>query len=354
MKPALLIVLTLVIGALLATVFSAQAPSPSLDVTRAPNPSPAPAPSASPRPSFHDRRGVYLTAYAASNPSLLESVLSHSTNFGLNAVVIDVKNNDGDVCYASQMPLARAIGAVRPLLDLPKLVEELHRRGFYVIARQVVFYDPHLAKHLGEAGPWVPPTSTQAVSYNLALAQEVAASGVDEIQFDYIRFADDGPIGPDYSARCAAVEAFLVQARQTLSLPISVDVYGRVMWPWNAQKIDPIGQHLESMARHVDVVSPMLYPSHFVEAELKADPYGTVKRTMLQGKARVNVPLRPYLQAFAMAIPEGMDLPTYILAQIRAAQETGADGYLFWNPRADYSGLWEALGRDLASRTQRP
>lgn len=354
MKPALLLVLSLLIGALLAAVFSAQAPSPPWELAHPPSPSPAPPPSAAPRPSFHDRRGVYLTAYAASNPSLRERVLSHSLKFGLNAVVIDVKNNDGDVCYDSQVPLARTLGAVRPLLDLPKLVEELHRQGFYVIARHVVFYDPRLAKHLGEEGPWVPPTSAQAVIYNLALAQEVAAAGVDEIQFDYIRFPDDGPIGPDYSARCAAVEAFLVQARRALSLPLSVDVYGRVMWPWNAQKIDPIGQHLESMARHVDVVSPMLYPSHFVEAELKADPYGTIKRTLLHGKARVSVPLRPYLQAFAMAIPEGMDLPTYILAQIRAAREVGADGHLFWNPRADYASLWEALSRDLASRTGTP
>jgi hypothetical protein len=83
----------------------------------------------------------------------------------------------------------------------------------------------------------------------------------------------------------------------------------------------------------VDVVSPMLYPSHFVEPELKADPYGTVLRAMAHGKARVRAPLRPYLQAFSMAIPSGRSLPEHILAQIKAAEESGADGYLFWNPK---------------------
>lgn len=350
MKPAFVLILSVLLGMLLATTFSVHAPSPPVEAALAS----AEKQSSLTKPSLHERRGVYLTAYAAANPALLADVLGKSEKFGLNAVVIDVKNNDGDVCYASRVPLARALGAVRPLLDLPELVAELHRRGLYVIARQVVFYDPRLARYLGEPGPWVLPTSAVAVAYNLALAKEVAETGVDEIQFDYIRFPDDGPIGPDYSERCTSLEAFLAQARQALALPISVDVYGRVMWPWNAQRIDPIGQHLESLARHVDVISPMLYPSHFVEAELKADPYGTVRRTMFHGKARVSVPLRPYLQAFAMAIPEGLDLPTYILLQIRAAEESGADGYLFWNPRADYSGLWQALSGHLASRTQAP
>jgi len=88
--------------------------------------------------------------------------------------VIDVKNNEGEVCYPSQVPKARAIGAVRPVLDLARLVQELHQRGFYVIARQVIFYDPMLAKHLGvPTSPWVLPTEAEAVSYNLAIAKEV-------------------------------------------------------------------------------------------------------------------------------------------------------------------------------------
>ncbi len=321
-------------------------------VAHAPHPPEIPSPSGEPHPTaaeapkrdIHGRKGVYLTAYAAANPALFSQVLEQSRRFGLNAVVVDVKNNNGEVCYPSQVPLAQTIGAVRPVLDLPKLVEELHGHGLYVIARQVVFYDPLLAKHLGSAAaPWVLPTVGPALAYNLAIAQEVEALGVDEIQFDYVRFPDDGPIGPDYSQRCKAVEAFLHEAQDELSLPISVDVYGRVMWPWNAQRIDPIGQHLEGMARYAHLISPMLYPSHFVEEELKADPYGTVFRTMSYGRARVTVPLRPYLQAFSMAIPVGMSLPQYIVAQIRAAEASGADGYLFWNPRGDYTALWEAL-----------
>jgi len=345
MKPASFFLVLLLGVLVLCIAFLAQAPSP---------PETASPPQSSgekkiletsvPSNSIHGRRGVYLTAYVAADSAMVAQVIAQSRKFGLNAVVLDVKNNNGEVCYASAVPLAKTIGAVRPILDLHQLVDEFHKNGLYVIAREVVFYDPILAKHLGNSGtPWVLPTNATAVSYNLAIAKEVENFGVDEIQFDYIRFPDDGPIGPDYAERCTAVEAFLAQAREAISIPISADVYGRVMWPWNAQKIDPIGQQLEGIARHVQVISPMLYPSHFVEEELKADPYGTVFKTMSYGKARVGIPLRPFLQAFSMAIPAGMSLPEYIVAQIQAAEATGADGYLFWNPRGDYSALWEAL-----------
>lgn len=336
----------LVLGAfVLGIAFLAQAPSPPEEASPPPNPEvPGSTNGEKSAANIHGRRGVYLTAYAAANPALLSQVLEQSRKFGLNALVVDIKNNNGEVCYASEVPLTKTIGAVKPVLDLPRLIRDLQEKGFYVIARQVVFYDPLLAKYFGHGEtPWVLPTNNTALAYNLAIAKEVESFGVDEIQFDYIRFPDDGPIGPDYSARCEAVAAFLAQARATLSVPISADVYGRVMWPWNAQKIDPIGQNLEDIARHVHVVSPMLYPSHFVEEELKADPYGTVFRTMSHGKSRTKTPLRPYLQAFPMAIPVGMGLPEYIVAQVRAAEAAGADGYLFWNPRGDYSALWQAL-----------
>lgn len=324
--------LALIIG-LVALHWWGQAPTPA--VLSSPPP---------PTASIHDRRGVYLTAYAASQATLLDEVLDKLAQYGLNTVVVDVKNNHGEVCYPSQVALAHQCGAVKPLLDLPALVRAIHDRGMYAIARQVVFYDPFLARHLGLAtAPWVLPTVAAATAYNLDLAAEVAQAGFDEIQFDYIRFPDDGPIGPDYSSRCQAVEAFLAQARSRLDLPLSVDVYGRVTFPWNAHRSDPIGQHLEGMARWVDTVSPMLYPSHYMERAFKDDPYGTVLQALVDSTARTTIPIRPYLQAFEMAIPGGMSMADYISAQIRAAEEEGADGYLFWNPRADYTALWQAL-----------
>lgn len=320
---------------LIGLVWEGQAPAPQLEPTP---------PISESEPGFHGRRGIYLTSYALTRPDFLRRVLERLAAYGLDTVVVNVKNMHGEVCYASSVELAHVIGAVRSRIDIPEILTEIHARGMYAIARQVVFYDPVLAEHLGShAAPWVLPTDEEAVAYNVAIARELASLGFDELQLDYVRFPDDGAIGEDYSDRCSAVEAFLARVREALPVPLSVDVFGRVMWPWNARRIDPIGQHLEGMAEQVDLFSPMLYPSHYVEQSLKDDPYGTVKRALEHGMTRVDVPMRPYLQAFDLDIPLGMTLPEYIIAQIRAAEEMGADGYLFWNPRADYSALWQAL-----------
>ncbi len=323
-------------------VWRAQAPvggqNPALPAAEAPA-QPAPPP----RPSIHGRRGVYLTSYALARPGFLEGILAQLSAHGLDTVVVNVKNMHGEVCYKSAVELAGRIGAVAPRLDLPAILQAIHARGMYAIARQVVFYDPKLARYLGTGAQWVLPTDEAAISYNLELAREIEAAGFDELQLDYIRFPDGGKIGEDYADRCRAVEAFLARVREAVSLPVSADVFGRVMWPWNARGIDPIGQRLEGIAQEVDVVSPMLYPSHYVERSLKEDPYRTVSLALTYGHERVDTPLRPYLQAFDRDVPASLGLPAYIAAQIRAAEDSGADGYLFWDPGSDYTALWRAL-----------
>jgi hypothetical protein len=296
--------------------------------------------------SGHGRIGVYLTEHAAAKQTVLDGVVQAAARGQINAVVIDVKDNNGDIAYASAVPLARQIGAVFPRLDLRTLVPTLRARGLYVIARQVVFYDPRLAKHLGSSSAeWVLPSDERAVVYNLEIAQEVAGLGFDEIQFDYIRFPDGGKLEPVYESRYAAVNRFLSLARQRLSgrVLLSADLFGRVTWPWNERRIDPIGQSLEEVGERVDFISPMLYPSHYHEQVYKDDPYRTVTDALGAGLKRTTTPLRPFLQAFNMAIPSGMTLEGYIRAQVKAARALGADGYLFWNPSSDYSALWRAL-----------
>ncbi len=337
MKPTLRYGIALALGAAVVLTLSWEG--------GAPDPGPLPAPPVESRAStVHARRGVYLSCYAAWRAGYLEEVLEESVRWGLNTVVIDVKNNHGELSYPSEIPLARHMGATSTRLDLEEVVHLVHSKGMYAVARQVVYHDPKLARHLeAPGGEWVAAGDPTADEYNLAVAAEVAAAGFDEIQFDYIRFPDDGHIGEDYADRCVAVERFLAQAEEILDIPLSVDVFGRVLWPWNARMIDPIGQQLEGLATHSDVISPMLYPSHYVEEELKNDPYRTVRQALEQGALRTEVPLRPYLQAFDRALPVGMSLAEYIGEQIRAAEDAGADGYLFWNPRSEYSALWEAL-----------
>ena len=302
-----------------------------------------------PRPSLSNpgssRVGVYLTSHALAIPEIVAGVLAAREDCKLDALVINVKNMHGEVTYASLVPVAQQIGASTGRIDFELLLPELRRRGFYLIARQVVFFDPMLASHLGLVDAWVPAYEDAAVAYNLAIAEEVANLGFDEIQFDYVRFADGGDLGPKYDARYAAIEGFLAEACERLSgrVALSADVFGRVLWPWNERRIDPIGQSLEGISPLLDFVSPMLYPSHYAEQAYRDEPYRVVMEALTGAQERVTARFRPFLQVFDLKVPASMPLETYIEEQIRAATDAGADGYLFWHPACDYTALYKVL-----------
>jgi len=281
--------------------------------------------------SGHNRIGVYLTAYALTMPSILEAVYAAKDAGQIDTLVINVKNMHGEITYASSVPLATTIGASTGRLDLPSQLDELRSRGFYLIARQVVFFDPLLAAYLGLDDSWVPANDRVARDYNLEIASEVAGLGFDELQFDYIRYPDGGVLESVYEDRFSAIRAFLADAQDRLGdqIPLSADLFGRVMWPWNSQRIDPIGQSLDDMAPYLDFISPMVYPSHYFEQTYRDDPYRTVQDALVSGTTRVDASFRPFLQAFDRHLPDSMSMETYIGEQVRAAQEHGADGYLF-------------------------
>jgi len=289
--------------------------------------------------------GVYLTSFALTKADVLRGILEARRSGKLNTLVINVKNMHGEITYDSAVPLARQIGASTGRLDFREILPILRAEGFYLIARQVVFFDPYLARHLGYPKDWVPAHSPEAVAYNLAIAEEVADLGFDEIQFDYIRYEDAGDLVSVYADRYAAISAFLEQASQRLAgrVALSADLFGRVLWPWNERRIDPIGQSLEDISTHVSFVSPMVYPSHYAEDTYRNDPYAVVRDALSAGKQRIDTPIRPFLQAFDMALPSGMSLETYIAEQIRAADEMNADGYLFWHPACEYETLYRVL-----------
>lgn len=304
-------------------------------------------------------RGVYLPAAVAANPQKLQEIIENSRRVGFNALVIDIKDNHGTVTYDTKVPLAQKIGARSTLLNLNELLPHLKRLGFYVVARQVLFYDPKLAKYLSplnttrERNRWVLPADERVQQYNLAIAEEVAVAGFDELQFDYVRWPDGGAYQPIYAERYAAIERFLQRVYRQLhaQIRLSADVFGRTLWPWNIKKIDPIGQHLEAFEKFLDVLSPMIYPSHYEIEALRADPYGTVKKALESGLKR-QLRLRPFLQAFEMRIPGHLSYAQYIQAQVRATHDMGIRSYLFWNPKGDYSVLWRALSGSSESEDE--
>jgi len=309
---------------------------------------------------------LYLNRHTAS-PSTpqFKKALGIIASTPMNALVIDMKNVKGDLTYRSSLPQALRAGASKfaTIGDLRSYTKMLKARGIYLIARIAVFKDrrqartyPSRAVHTRGGGVWrdrhgemwVDPFDPKARDYTLSIAEEVARLGFDEINFDYIRFPAHRGLGYDrpdtQSNRVNAIDSFLEEARRRLhplGVKVSVDIFGYVLWNRTDTRI---GQILERMAPHVDYLCPMLYPSGFYRGSVSfsnpaAHPYDIVRISLEKGIAR-GVParkFRPWLQAFRdYAYSRHQYREHEIAAQIRAAEQLGASGWLLWNPSSRF------------------
>ena len=138
----------------------------------------------------------------------------------LNGVVIDVKGDMGLVAFRTSIPMVAKTGANRVITipDAPALIDDLHKRGLYAIARIVTFKDsplalarPDLAVRAAGGGlfsdnerlHWTDPFSQVAWDYNIRIAVEAAKAGFDEIEFDYVRFPDQARAALRKGDECA-------------------------------------------------------------------------------------------------------------------------------------------------------
>jgi len=127
---------------------------------------------------------------------------------------------------------------------------------------------------------------------------------------------------------------------------ISADVFG---WAASATDDVGIGQHWEAVSNVVDVVSPMMYPSHYGPGNFglsvpDAFPYETIERSIiaaLNRNANLETPgkLRPWIQDFTATWVEGHIRygSKEVRAQIDALKANGIDEYLVWNAGNYYS-----------------
>lgn len=311
-------------------------------------------------------KALYLSVYGIGSPALRTAALQLIDSTELNALVIDVKGDRGWIPYPSEIAFARQIGANHSITikDMPALLGSLKARGLYLIARIVVFKDDLLANARPdwavttvngqvwrdrEKLAWADPFRAEVWRYNLDIAEEAARLGFDEIQFDYVRFPDSRGVhfsrANTRANRTAAIEGFLAEARRRLApynVFIAADVFGYVCWNLDDTAI---GQQIEGLARQVDYLSPMLYPSGFQFGipgvrQPVANPYSIVSHSLAQAQQRTRLPgvrFRPWLQAFRdYAFDRSAFGAAEIRAQISAAEAANSDGWMLWNPRNHY------------------
>ncbi len=374
-----------------------------------------------PVPKDFEVRAVYLTGVMAGSDHGLR-IIRQWRQVGGNAVVFDIKDSDGSVNIPFEHPL---LGEHHVYIhDVPKFVHFLHQQNMHAIARIAIFRDEHLVvnhpdlavqsrkSHTAwrENGKlvWTDPSNPKVQDYDIALAKYVAQLGVDEVQFDYVRFPAEGdqkdaefvfqgqqpevtaagdqhdscgdgrlarpakakqggtvptagtkapgsnpkpcvaaPRGPQ---RSDVIAAFLKKAYGELhptGVLLSLDVFGVMAWQRQVD-LSHTGQDIVQMAKYCDVLSPMIYPSHFFGMDNIPHPGDepahfigeSMDRFILITKGS-GVVIRPWLQAFHWRTKTYS--PEYIKIQVETARAKGGIGFLFWNAANDYSKPFIAM-----------
>lgn len=309
-------------------------------------------------------RAVHMSALGWTSTALRDPVLAMAREGRIDTVQLDIKDESGEIGYLSRVPLAREIGATRDHYDAKAVVDDLHAAGLRVVGRLVAFRDPILAKASWRAGktnrvlqttggqPWSGSYGDYAftnfadpdvVAYNVALAEEAAELGFDDILYDYVR----RPEGALSRMRIPglrgtpeqAIVDFLATTRAAVrphGAYLGASVFGIAV-----QHPTAVAQDIPAIAEHVDYVAPMVYPSHWGPGEYgvarpESQPYEITTRSVaaFTGQVRgTGAQVIPWLQAFSLAHPYGS---AEVAAQVRAAADAGASSFLLWDPACRY------------------
>ena len=329
-------------------------------------------------------KGIYVTGPKAGSGGM-EDLIRLVDETELNAMVIDVKNDEGNLTFRltneeipQDIPVLDRISemqaGIRYIRDIQTMMQELKDHNIYTIARIVCFKDPILAAaqpELALAKPdgkpvtdanglaWVNPYRQEVWEYLTELAEMAADLGFDEIQYDYVRFpvgsdADAADYGVDMEAypKRQAIQDFLSYAGDRLhekGCVVTADVFGTIIG--SETDVQTVGQDYTALGQTVDAISPMVYPSHYANGVFglkvpDAHPYETVSAAM-QGSAEElqEIPeaeravVRPWLQAFtATWVPGHISYNgTQIREQIQAVYDAGYEEWILWNATNRYS-----------------
>jgi hypothetical protein len=309
------------------------------------------------KPKDFIAKGIYINTSNAGTRFILDSA-ERLKQCGGNTIVFDAKDDLGAITFRSDIPkkFCPAENYTPNIEDISKMIELLHRMGMHVVARVVVFRDPIMARNKPNwvyTKQFLNPTNPEVQEYLLTVIREIANTGVDEIQLDYIRYHADSEknTGVEGKNRTDIITGFIKRVHDITSqkgILLSMDMFGIVIWQ---RPIDVmvVGQDVKMLSQYVDIISPMLYPSHFEKGfsginNPADEPYKFIYDGISMMKELIGdkVTVRPWLQAFPMGITKGFG-PWYMESQIKATLDSCGSGWLFWSPQNKYTFSFSAM-----------
>ena len=322
-------------------------------------------------------KGIYLSAYTVASKRF-STILDSAEASGINTVIFDVKNMHGDILYSTRQKGDLARKNIKPTITINKVTKQLHGRNMRAVARVVMFHDEFVANadstlqpeysdgtawHESERrGPrWLDSSNKKVQKRLLEFIDEIASSNIDEVQMDYIRFPTQGKIGEaifdfmeEDSLKIQRDSTYIMREKSDIittfvkqikgvcdsyGVTLTADIFAIVAWQRKAD-VQKTGQKIAALSKNTDAIHPMIYSSHFSDnfgfrSDVPNEPYHIVfKSTKLTiDNTSKNCSVVPYIQANSWKVNYGKE---FLIAQIQAVKDSGADGYLLWNAAGNY------------------
>lgn len=155
-------------------------------------------------------RGIYVPVDVLSDDELFASFLEEAKGAGINALLFDMKTEEGNLTYASSQESVKEVGvSIETPLDLAGRTEEIKNAGLLPMARIFAFMDtvtsannPDMAiRYMDAEGvvwlddaseqggrSWLSPYSEKAQKYILDIMYDAELLGIESVLIDGFSF----------------------------------------------------------------------------------------------------------------------------------------------------------------------
>jgi hypothetical protein len=260
-------------------------------------------------------KGIYISQLTLQNTKYISYLITNAKEVGINTFIVDYER--GSPAYRKNIAL-------------------VENAGLKYVARIVVFPSGGTDEEVLSEPYW---------ESRYVLVKQAIDLGAKAIQLDYIRYKPSEPPSHMNAEHIYKVISWFKTKLEPLHIPLQIDVFGIAVFGESKY----IGQNLKLFAPLVDVMCPMLYPSHFEPYQYHSKhPYETILESITALRAQLDgkVPFKlyPYIEMsnFRLWHPDS-EIAGYIYAQIKATQDGKSDGWYAWSAGNKYNYLFKAM-----------
>lgn len=315
-------------------------------------------------------KGAYLPFSALQDTAQLRQTLTNLKQQGINCILIDAKNAQGQVLYQSaNQTVAEVAAQVAGAVDLGQITALAKENGITVIARIYAFRDPLSSLVLKKAAvkyqdtemlwlddskenggkSWLNPYSEVAQMYIADLSLECIRAGCSAVMLDGVQFPTGYSLelagyGTQTKTHQQVLSDFVQDMEELLKENHGVLIYAsstQAMLGMEADSYDTGGLYypIENFCPDVRPASFAngIRPESLTIDDPAGQPYDTVKTVLAQLKnLGADKNFLPMLQADTDPASALEYTALQMEEQIRALEECGITGYILYSEQGSY------------------